>query len=313
MMAPAKSAFSEKAAQWLTSELGEYEVLRAYRSSSKRTGVWSINSDEGVFFFKINRRRHRWGSEVFAYRNWSEAFAPYIPKLRAVFDCPDNPGLLLTAVPGSPLREVGFTGPGSASAFARAGRLLRRLHDFAVGEFFGCMDENGMPIDWAGQPLSASRRADLVSQMREHLTAQLERGKAIGCLASDEQEVLKWAIDAADCYASEVPVPTSEDFTPGNWLVDQNGNLVAVIDLENMHWGARMTPFVRLVLNYFPENPEGEQAFFEGYGCCLPGKHVDQARIACILHAVFYTIIGAESSNPGYSEYGRRAFLRSQG
>jgi|GEM_PF-1412011 len=312
-MTPAKSAFSERAAHWLTSQLGHYDVLRAYRSDSKRTGVWKIRSDEGVFFFKINRRRNRWGSEVFAYRNWSEAFAPYLPELRAVFDCPDNPGLLLTAVPGSPLREAGLTGSDSARAFARAGRLLRRLHDFAVGEFFGCMDEEGRPIDWSGQPLSASRRTDLVLQMREFLTAQLERGKAIGCLASDEQEAITWAIDAADCYASEVPVPTSEDFTPGNWLVDDKGDLVAVIDLENMHWGDRMNPFARLVLEYFPKNPEGEQAFYKGYGSCPPKEHIDQARIAYIMYAASYTIAGVESNDPGSSERGRRAFLRSRG
>ncbi len=96
--------------------------------------MWSIRSDNGDFFFKINRRRNRWASEVFAYRNWSEAFAPYIPDLYAVFDRPENPGLLLTAVSGSPLRDAGFAASDTVSAFGRAGLLLRRLHDYAVGE-----------------------------------------------------------------------------------------------------------------------------------------------------------------------------------
>ena len=311
-MDPAKSELSEIAAGWLTSKLGDYEVLRAYRSSSTRTGVWSIRSDNGDFFFKINRRRNRWASEVFAYRNWSEAFAPYIPDLYAVFDRPENPGLLLTAVSGSPLRDAGFAASDTASAFGRAGLLLRRLHDYAVGEFFGCMDENGMPIDWSGRPLSANRRVDPVLQMREHLTAQLERGKAIGCFTSIMQEALKWAINVADCYDSEIPVPTIEDFTPENWLVDQNGDLVAVIDLENMLWGDPMTPFTRLVLDYFPENPEGEQAFYKSYGSRPPEENIEKARVGWIIYAAAYTIAGAESSDIKDSERGRRAFLRSQ-
>ena len=311
-MYPAKSTLPQSAADWLTSKIGSYEVLHAYRPGSKRTGVWSIRGESSDFFFKINCRRNRWGSEVFAYRNWSMAFAPYIPELCAVFDSPENPGLLLTSISGSPLREADLAASDTVRAFEQAGRILRRLHNFAVGEFFGCMDENGMPIDWSGQPLSASRRVDPVLQLREHLAAQLDRGRAIGCFASAEQEAIKWAIDAAGCYVAEVPVPTSEDFTPGNWLADQSGDLVAVIDLENMFWGDPMTPFTRLVLDYFPENPEGEQAFYNGYGCRPPEEHIEKARVGWIIYAASYTIAGAESSNTRDSERGRRAFLKSR-
>jgi len=56
-------------------------------------------------------------------------------------------------------------------------------------------------------------------------------------------------------------VSTSLDFTPGNWIVDRDGKLQGVIDFENMVWGLRTDPLVRLSVDYFPVHPEFEAAF----------------------------------------------------
>jgi hypothetical protein len=313
LMTFAQSNIPDAAIEWLGTQIGPYQIMGEYRADSTRTGVWRIQSNLGNFFFKINRRRNRWGTEVFAYRNWAAAFSPFLPKLQAIYDAQDNPGILLAEVNGIPLNTTKLTGHSVDKAYYRAGKLLRDLHGFAVGNWFGSVDEKGQPMDWSGNPLQKELQADLVKQKRNILAGLLQEGMRLGCFSKTEIKVLQWAIDSVGCYDSEVPVPTSEDYTPGNWLVDNDGDLLAIIDFENMLWGDRMLPFARLMNDYFPYFASGEQAFYDGYGSCLPEEHPEQSKIESVIYAGFYVTQGIRSSNENYIRRGRTAFQKIGG
>ncbi|MCX5665827.1 MAG: aminoglycoside phosphotransferase family protein [Candidatus Omnitrophica bacterium] len=135
----------------------------------------------------------------------------------------------------------------------------------------------------------------------------------LGCFSRTEKQVLQWAIESVECYATEEPILTSEDYTPGNWLVDDGGDLMAIIDFEDMLWGDRMFPFARLMNDYFPNNPSGEKAFYEGYGGCPPRENPIQSRIACAIYAGHYVTLGFRLNNKGYINRGQVAFKRIEG
>jgi fructosamine-3-kinase len=309
-MEPTANNIPDEAKSWLESQIGNYEILCAHRIGSSRTGVWHVQSGKGKYFFKINRRRNRWGAEVFAYKHWTSAIEPYVPTLVAVFDDGNNPGILLSEIIGIPLSETVFTEFALRNAYYKAGMLLRRLHESMSGDWFGCVDDKGLPIDWSGNPLSLEMRHDLPGQKLDVLTKILKSGNSLDCFDQSERQILQWAIESVECYASEKPVPTSEDYTPGNWLVDNNGELVAIIDFENMLWGDRMLPFARLLNDYFPHYPGCEKAFYDGYGSCPPDEQPVQAKIACAIYAGHYVTLGNKEDNQGYIKRGRAAFKR---
>ena len=256
----------EKIISWVNSSIGNFVIEKAYRLGSNRTGVWRIRSPIGKYYLKIFQRRNRWGTEVFVYRNWISSIAPFAPIIIDVYDCKDYPGILLSEVSGIPLRETSFFGVSDDQVYFRAGQLLRRLQDFQVGDWFGCVSERGLPLDWSGNPLKEELLNDLPGQKRETLCNFLRQGEAFQCFYSDEKRLIQWAIGTVDCYKDEKPVPTSEDYTPGNWLVNERGELAAIIDFENMLWSDRMLPFTRLANDYFPNNPNGEKAFLMDMG-----------------------------------------------
>jgi fructosamine-3-kinase len=301
---------SEEAKSWLESQIGNYEIICAHRIDSSRTGVWHVQSNKEKYFFKINRRRNRWGTEVFAYKNWTSAIEPYVPTLVAVFDDGNNPGILLTEINGIPLAGTGFNGYAVKKAYYTAGMLLHRLHESMRGDWFGCVDDKGLPIDWSGNHLSLEIRHDLPRQKLDVITKILGSGDSLNCFEQSERRILQWAIESVECYASEKPIPTSQDYTPGNWLVDNNGGLTAIIDFENMLWGDHMFPFARLLNDYFPYYPSGEKAFYDGYGSCPPDEQPIQAKIACAIYAGHYVTLGYSGNNPGYINRGRAAFKR---
>lgn len=306
----AQTGIPEEARAWLKTQLDDYQVLEAYRNESQRTGVWRVHSHGGNYFFKINRKRNRWGTEVFAYRNWTSVIEPYAPKLQAVFDAGNNPGFLISEVNGIPLSETKLCGNEVDKAYYKAGVLLRRLHDSMNGNWFGYVSDRGLPFDGSGNPLAPERMHNLPGQKLDVLLDVVKSGESLGCFNQPEGQVLQWAVESVGCYTGEKPIPTSEDFTPGNWLVDERGTLAAVIDFENMLWGDRIFPFTRLINDYFPDYPSGERAFYDGYGGCPPQEQPDQIRIACAIYAAHYVTLGNKINNKEYIRRGREAFNR---
>ena len=145
-------------------------------------------------------------------------------------------------------------------------------------------DENGHAMDWSGIRLDPSDRTDFATRLR----MEISTGIRASTLSDKHRRISEYAVELADSYANEVPRPTFEDYTPGNWLCDSTGNLTSIIDFENTHYGDRMVAFARLVVDYFPENDGLRSAFMHGYGEDYPENNPDQLYVALVLYALGY-------------------------
>jgi hypothetical protein len=71
-----------------------------------------------------------------------------------------------------------------------------------------------------------------------------------------------------------------------------------------------MSAFGHLLMDYFPYDPEGATAFYDGYGGSPPAERPEQARIVCAYHAAAFIIQGVKENKPQYIARGREAFRR---
>jgi aminoglycoside phosphotransferase (APT) family kinase protein len=214
----------------------------------------------------------------------------------------DAPGLLLTVLPGIPLRESALPAEQALRAYRAAGRLARRLHDLDRGDWFGVPDA-------AGNPLAGAER-DPVAFMAGLVSRWFDKARSQRSLTEREQRLGTWAVQHAQAFAGEPPVPINNDYTPGNWLVSDSGDLTGVIDFENMGWWLPMDSFGRLLLREFRSVPRAREAFFGGYGRDAVAEQPVQARVVVIRWAIFYIAYGTERGNDGYVRLGRETLHR---
>lgn len=288
-------------AQWLRGQLGEFHVLCSHRAGSSRTGVWKMEAKGAHYYCKVNRRRVRWATELFAYRNWMPALRPHVPELRGVLDVDDANGLLLTALDGVPLRESARAADNAAGVYRKAGELLAQLHDLPSGTWYGIMDERG-------QPTENGAAADPVIYYRRAIQKCLADAEAARALDPDEERIARSVLDAVPDISFPPPTPTFFDYTPGNWIVDGSGGLSGIIDFEHMAWGLPADPFARLLLDYFPLCEQGREAFYAGYGRDMERQHPEQVRIGCAIYALYYKTLATRRNDPAMADRARRAF-----
>jgi hypothetical protein len=297
----------QAASDWAQKCVGPFQVLRCCRLGSRRTGVWELRSQRGHHYLKLNRRRVRWGTEVFVYTNWADALRPFAPELQGVLDEDGYNGLLVGSLEGSPLRETKLPDGQVAKAYAKAGELCARLHHLATGSWFGIANEHGQAVNNDGVPLREPDR-DPVLYYRRCIGESLQAAEAAHALDSAEKQTVDRVIDSLTNISFPSPVPTSFDYTPGNWIVDEVGNFRGLIDFENMAWGLAADPFARLLIDYFPNNRRCAEAFYAGYGSRPPQEDRDQVRIGCLLYALLYKTLAAERGSAKDAERGQRAF-----
>lgn len=298
--------FPDDAMQWLISRLGHVQSVQACRAGSQRTGVWHLQSDSGDHYFKINRRRIRWGTELFFYSRFAHAFGASVPKLIDVYQENETHGLLITALDGIPMREMSLSASQSLCAYERAGELCRQMHDLAEGPWFGIMDHSGQPTDDAGQVLPEGT-CDPIAYYTEQIERSLAAAKKAKAIQRSEELTASNVIESLGKMTFQRPVLTSWDYTPGNWIVDRNGRLIGIIDFENMAWGLRADPLTRLLVDYFPHCAGAKDAFHMGYGQHLLDDFFDQVRMGCLLYGLWYLTYGTNNANPVSIERGHVA------
>jgi Ser/Thr protein kinase RdoA (MazF antagonist) len=293
----------EQPRHWLHSILGEFQLLAAPRAGSVRTGVWHVSSHRGDYFFKLHNNRQRWSSEVSAYREWAPAYEPYIPKMVALYDDDARQGLLVTALSGRPLKECSFEPRIVAEVYRQAGRLCRQLHDLPAGPTFGSTNEQGIAIDYQGQPIGASA-TDAVAFVGNDFREWLNEASNLHALDANELSQLEEALAAIEIFRYEVPTIINTDYTSNNWLVDEEGKLTGIIDFEHIFRGVLVDAFARFLLQ--PDFP-GLLAFFDGYGSNPLAEKREQARIVCLRLALFYVAYGAKTENLVWIERSKQA------
>lgn len=202
------------------------------------TVVW-LQAGDRILVGKVHRTSSLHQREVDAYRNWTLHLNDAAPQLIGV--APELPGIILTAVPGTPLDSITLGPPEQQEAHRSAGRLLRLLHslptDTPTGEITHYLADRGEY--WLGQ-LSSRLTHDDRELVREHL------------------HQLATLTDArvAACHL---------DFQPRNllWHTDRH---IRVIDFENSKEDLAARDLARFATRIWPHAPDLEAAFLDGYG-----------------------------------------------
>jgi hypothetical protein len=298
----------EAVATWLLIQIGKYEVIHTYRDKGARTGVWQISSGDGEYIVKLHNQPLRWHMEVMAYQQWAIAYDPYVSRLCAVYKDDRWQGILTTTMPGRPVSDCLFDGQDMHQAFVQAGRLCRRLADLAVGERFGLTAPDGTPVDYEGEA-NADALSDPVKYQRHSFLRIFEKVQRLQVLEPHERTLANWALDSMELFTGEKPILVNGDYTPGNWLCNDRGDLTAIIDLEQIVWDVEMAAFIRLEGSTFIEHPNYKAAFWEGYGAIIEDKR-DQLRILRIMHALYRIGYGVEMGNARFLSRGRAELQR---
>lgn len=281
----------------IISLIGPFQVIQNYRVQGARTSVWKIASQEKKFIVKFHHRKEKWHPEVFAYTQWTSAYAPYAPTLIGVLEDDDTQGIIITEIQGIPLREMSLSDKTKAEVYFQAGKLAGNLHRCAPGEWFGRPDQKGSPLkDKIDDPVTAIKN-DFLRWYTKALDLQ--------CLENTEVTLCEWALANLSVFADELPLPINEDYTPGNWLVDQAGKLSGIIDFECMEWGLRMDSFAMLWEKYFPQNALFEEAFWDGYGTDLKRVYPLKVFIVCLKIGIADIALGTEYNNSWNINMGR--------
>jgi hypothetical protein len=130
-------------------------------------------------------------------------------------------------------------------------------------------------------------KQDPIRYFSQAISRALEIAVRTQAIGKAEQRLTEGIIEALPEMGIGRPIAAAFDYTPGNWIVDSSGKLLGVVDFENMAWGLRADPLVRLHMNYFAACPEGKAAFYRGYGLRLTELEWQQFRIGAVRYGLF--------------------------
>lgn len=288
-------------------QIGTFMVLSDHRQGSSRTGVWKIQADrdQTCYYLKTFSRKQRWHPEVYAYNHWVNGLQPYVPKLITAYEGEGWQAILISAIDGVTLREVSLEPAVRYAAYQKAGQLTRHIHEAQNGEWFGRPDKDGKPIE-------LFYHTDPVVYIRDTLLDFSDKCREVRLLQPSEIDLLEWALQHVEVFEGSKPVAISWDSTPGNWLVDADGNFAGMIDFENMLWGVDVDNFSVLFERYFISDKEAMKAFFDGYGTDILEQKAVHIRICCIKLALGDIYWGTQNNLPGVIAHGRKLLASLQ-
>jgi len=304
-----KIDLSDQVINWLEKEIGHFSFEFIELGSKGRTQTWRVKTRSDVYYFKLYESRLNWQHEIFAYKNWSGAYAPNVPVLCGEFENDTLPGILVTGIDGNPLREGNYSSEEIAAVYEFAGRLCRHLEEYAVGLRFGLPKYDNYQwsiLDHRIYPQITSDNP--VEYVRNRYLTLLESAKKFHALDPQEMEITLEALDLIDVFSGEKPVPVNSDFTPGNWLVNKYNRFAGVIDLESITWDVPIFSLTRLISKYFPFQENGRKAFYRGYQGNLELEKPEQVRIVIIMDGLRYLIKGFDDNNLQNISRGRNIF-----
>ncbi|ASU79133.1 hypothetical protein CDG81_13490 [Actinopolyspora erythraea] len=226
---------------------------------------------------KIHRTSTLHKREAYAYHNWTPYLGDAAPRLIAI--APELPGIVVTAVPGKPLHTVPLSSENERDAHRDAGRILRTLHQ--------------LPSHAASHEITT-----YLAERGEHWLNQLTNH-----LAPHDTDLVHSHLQALTTLTTARVSPCHLDFQPRNllWHVD---NRTRVIDFENSREDLAARDLTRLATRIWPQRPDLESAFLEGYG---PLDETDTAvlRHVTALEAVTTLAYGLRNNEPDLADVGR--------
>ncbi len=173
--------------------------------------------------------------------------------------------ILMTEVEGD-LLDTASVAPEEIETMHRlAGRFVRKLHDAEV---------------------SAPDGLDGLEYLRDRLDYYL--GFADGSI---DAQTLSWTRDLikrACSSGSAKRVPCHMDFSPRNWLIQQNNGEIGfgIIDWERARWDVWLNDAQRMAYDDWHRDARLRDAYFEGYGRVPSESEELQLNTLCLVGAI---------------------------
>ncbi|MFI5752357.1 phosphotransferase enzyme family protein [Streptomyces sp. NPDC051644] len=270
--------------RWAEQQVGPVVSVRDASHDWDRSRVWDLEGERGVHhYLKVSPSVKFFTRESRAYRHIVPALghtrAPHLIDSRA-----QDLALLLTAVPGTPAKELGLDAVEWRTVHQQAGALCARLHE--AGE-----------LDRGDRMEAEASLAAAADGAEKYLARAGDR------LNQDEQQLIR---DHAARLRRVGPVPVGYihgDNQPRNWLWSQR---LALVDFERSRPAARVQDFVILATTQWADHPDRETAFLRSYGRELSDAERHALRCLTALDAVNCLAWGPDNGDAEVTARGRR-------
>ncbi len=271
--------------------LGTCELAADCSWTHQLSSVLRLRDASGtMWFLKRHRDRDRYLAEVTAYRRWVPALGDRAPRLRA---CDDSLRIIImSAVPGdltpwpaaTMAAEPGAKHAAEAAVQYNAGAVLRRLHEAQPARPWG---------DFGSAKLGEFDRL---------------KSQAAGLLTARELATARAEVDALMRLPCPVRVPCHRDYTPRNWLVDDDA--LYIVDFEWSRTDVWVSDLARLHLGIWEARPDLQAAFLRGYGRALGDTDQGILHGCAVLTAVWLLIKARETGQPSFEDATRASLHR---
>ncbi|MFG2479209.1 phosphotransferase [Streptomyces fagopyri] len=281
---------------WAGQELGVRVSVTADTPHPRRTPrgnpcVWVLRRPDGArFHLKVSPQPLAYERETLALRHAVPALgAGRAPQLRA--SNAEHLALLLTTVPGRPLRQLAVSPAKEVRAHRQGGVLLARLH--AAGDLSGPRRAE------AEQALRAvtDSAGPLLRQAGDRLTSA-EHGYVRGL--TEQLRVLP-------------PLPLAfihGAAGPRNLLWSRSTELAGWTGFERARFAPAVQDFVRMSCGIWADRPDLRAACFQGYGRGLVPEERYALRALAALDAVSCLVRGPALGDHEVTARGRRTLDR---
>lgn len=294
-----RNAERERILEWCRREVGPFVIEHDGSSSHRRSAVIRLRATLGLrYYAKIQHHKAFWHQEVHAYRNWAAVFGPHAPTLLAVHET-EPLAILTTALAGRSIDQQLLSMAQEIKVWEDAGRFLPRLHDMAVGSFFGPCRSDGSS--------TSSAKVDAVEYMTAELESSAQGAAKVSRLDAAANAAIEAARERLPAFTGERPVPCHRDYGPANWLIGAEGTWMGVVDFEMSQWDVRASDFARYPNWEWVRRPDLVEALLAGYGRVLSDAEQQQLFCERVIYALTAIAWGIESKHELFAEEGRQA------
>ncbi len=304
---------------WCREHLGMVRFNKDPERIHARSSLWHLQGETENYYLKIYGDVEAWEREVHAYEQWVPTLGVSAPTLLGVYGSERTGGLyaiLISELPGRSLQGIPTRGralerTAALPVWQAAGGTLRKLHAVTAGESSAGESSANKPCFFGpcrrdGRAAGSSTR-DPVEFVTARMTRLRQQADAKGYLDAAELAVVTRALELAFCFDGERPVACHRDFGPDNWIVDDEGRWVGVIDFEMAQWDLRMNDFSRYPNWEWIHSPELLQALYMGYGMRFSAAEKQQCYVLRVQYALDAVVWGMEAKFFGFVEEGRQA------
>ncbi|MFF4214124.1 phosphotransferase [Streptomyces sp. NPDC001796] len=277
---------------WAAKELGaEVSVAQDAPHQRENSRVWALSRAGGLrFYLKVSPNPRMYERETFALRHAVPALgAGRAPQLRA--SSAEHLALLLTAVPGTPLKQLSMSTAEELRAHRQGGALLALLH--AAGD------------------LSGPRRVEAEQALPAAADGADKHLRQVGDLLTSAEHKLVRGL--AEQLYDLPPLPLAfihGDAWPRNLLWSQHLGHAGWIDFERSRFDTAVRDFVLMSCGIWADRPDLRAAWIQGYGRDLLPEERHALKGLAALDAVSCMAWGPAHDDPVVTARGRRTLDR---